>query len=181
MSGTSVTLAYVTRNDSICQTFIRIGFHCVTTETVFSPLFSKTVHSFPTQETTRILVSTWSWSLVTATFSLCTPWRHTTGVEVQINSLLTSIFDTRWEWLASRPVCFTPGEGVADTYSAGGWLGPWVDVDVLEIIKNLAIAAIELRFLVPLAYSLITTPALSLSGWLINIYGASCFYWIKHN
>jgi hypothetical protein len=164
MSGTSVTLCllYAKWMD---LSFSRIGFHCVTIETGSSPPFSKRVHSSPTQRITGKLVSAWSWSLVKAKFSVCTPWLHIGGLEVKLNSFLTTILEIG-KWLASRG-CFAPG-GVADTYSVRGWLGSRVDVDTLEKIKSLAIAAIELdsSVLEPIAWSLHRRYPYEIGRWL---------------
>jgi hypothetical protein len=36
------------------------------------------------------------------------------------------------EWFASRPGCFTPVEGLADTHWTGGWVSPRVGLDAME-------------------------------------------------
>ena len=65
---------------------------------------------------------------VKLTLSVCTPWSHVGGVELQLHS-----FDARLRWV----VTFTPRqlylrESACCTYWMGSWPGPRVGLDELE-------------------------------------------------
>jgi hypothetical protein len=52
------------------------------------------------------------------------------GVDVQIHVLLTSAL-VQGKRLASRSVCFTPGERAPGTHWIGGWEGPRAGLDAM--------------------------------------------------
>jgi hypothetical protein len=64
------------------------------------------------------------------------------GVDVEIHVFLTSVL-VGGEWLASRPSCFTSGEGAPGTHWIGGWVGPRSGLDTVENRKNPALTKVS--------------------------------------
>jgi hypothetical protein len=59
------------------------------------------------------------------------------GVEVQLNSFLTSELDGG-KWSASFPGRFTPEKGVPGTHGTEGWLGPRAALDTSKYKKKIS-------------------------------------------
>jgi hypothetical protein len=66
------------------------------------------------------------------------------GVDVQTHVFLTSAI-VGGEWSPSYPDRFNPGETAPGTHWIGGWVGPRVGVDDMEIRKFLPPLGLELR------------------------------------
>jgi hypothetical protein len=66
------------------------------------------------------------------------------GVDVQTHVFLTSAL-VAYEWSASRPGRFTPGDSILGSLWIGGWVGPRASQDDMEKGKFLIVLGIELR------------------------------------
>jgi hypothetical protein len=59
------------------------------------------------------------------------------------------VLGIRWEWCASLPCRFTPGERVRATHWIGGWVGLRIGLNAIEERKILALPGIESRLSSP--------------------------------
>jgi hypothetical protein len=62
--------------------------------------------------------------------SLCMPWKHTRGAQVQFYSFFTAAQDGG-EWSTSCPGCLNPGKNPS-THWIRGWVSPMDSLDDLE-------------------------------------------------